>query len=43
MSEYPCQYKTSAPKLGEHDNEIFEQLGYSREKLDEYRSKGALI
>lgn len=43
MSEYPCQYKTSAPKLGEHDNEIFEQLGYSKEKLDEYRAKGALI
>jgi formyl-CoA transferase len=43
MSEYPVQYKTAAPDAGQHDDEVFEVLGYSKEKLDAYRQKGALI
>lgn len=43
MSEYPCQYKKFAPELGEDDNEVFEQLGFSKEKLNEYRAKGVII
>lgn len=42
MSEYPAQYKKFAPELGEDNKEVFEQLGFSKEKLDEYRAKGAL-
>lgn len=42
MSEYPVQYKTAAPDAGENDDEIFEALGFSKEKLDAYREKGAL-
>lgn len=43
MSDYPVQYKKSAPNLGEDDNEVFEALGFSKEKLDEYKQKGALL
>lgn len=43
MSEYPVQYKKAAPDAGENDDEIFEALGFSKEKLEEYRQKGALI
>ncbi|HCX62077.1 MAG TPA: carnitine dehydratase [Clostridiales bacterium] len=42
MSEYPVQYKKAAPDLGEDDDEIFESLGFSKEKLEEFRQKGAL-
>lgn len=42
MSDYPCQYYKFAPELGEDNNEVFEQLGFSKEQLDEYRVKGAL-
>lgn len=43
MSEYPVQYKKSAPNLGEDDDSIFEALGFSKEKLNEYKQKGALL
>ncbi|NYB73824.1 CoA transferase [Sedimentibacter hydroxybenzoicus DSM 7310] len=42
MNEYPVQYKKAAPDLGEDDDEIFESLGFSKEKLEEFRQKGAL-
>lgn len=43
MSEYPVLYKTAAPDAGQNDDEIFGALGYSQEKLKEYKEKGALI
>jgi len=42
MSEYPVQYKKAAPDAGEDDDEIFEALGFSKEKLNSYKEKGAL-
>lgn len=42
MSEYPCQYTKAAPDLGEDNFAIFEELGFSEEKLNEYKEKGAL-
>jgi formyl-CoA transferase len=43
MSEYPVQYKTAAPDAGQNDDEVFEALGYSKEKLAAYRQKSALV
>ena len=42
MSEYPCQYTKAAPDLGEDNFAIFEELGFSEEKLNEYKENGAL-
>lgn len=42
MSEYPCQFVKAGPELGENNREIFEALGFSKEKLDEYKEKGAI-
>ena len=42
MSEYPVQYRTAAPDVGENDDEIFEALGFNKERLNAYREKGAL-
>lgn len=42
MDRYPVQYKKAAPDLGEDNDEIFMELGFSKEKLDEYKAKGAL-
>ncbi len=42
MNTYPCQYKKAAPDLGEDNYEIFKELGFSDEKLQEYVEKGAI-
>jgi len=42
MSEYPSQYVKAAPDLGENNFEIFEELGFSKEVLEDYKAKGAL-
>lgn len=42
MNAYPCQYKKAAPDLGEDNYEIFKELGFSDEKLQEYIEKGAI-
>jgi crotonobetainyl-CoA:carnitine CoA-transferase CaiB-like acyl-CoA transferase len=42
MSEYPVHYSVPAPELGEHNYEVFEALGFSKDKIDEYKEKGAL-
>lgn len=42
MDTYPCQYNNAAPDLGEHNEEIFEALGFSKDKINEYKEKGAI-
>lgn len=42
MSKYPCQYTKAAPDLGEDNDEIFRSLGFTPEKLAEYKAKGAM-
>ena len=42
MSKYPCQYTKAAPDLGEDNYEVFKSLGFSDEKLAEYKAKGAI-
>ncbi len=42
MDRYPCHYEKAAPDLGEDNDEVFMSLGFSKETLDEYRSRGAL-
>lgn len=42
MDRYPCQYTKAAPDLGEDNDDIFTELGFSKEKLDEYKAKGII-
>lgn len=42
MEETPCNYHKAAPDLGEDNADIFTALGFSEEKLAEYRKLGAI-
>ncbi|MBI4297666.1 MAG: CoA transferase [Chloroflexi bacterium] len=42
MSETPWQLRRPAPLLGEHNEEVLSQLGYSREDLVRMREAGAV-
>lgn len=42
MSEYPCQYTKGAPMLGEDNDTIFRDLGFSDQELAQYRQAGAI-
>lgn len=42
MSTYPVRYLKAAPELGEDNEEIFKSLGFSDEKLQQCREKGAI-
>lgn len=39
LSETPAQYRHSAPKLGEHNEEILTQLGYSAADIEQLRKE----
>jgi len=39
LSDNPGQIKTRAPLLGEHTNQILEELGYSEEEVSNLRDK----
>ena len=42
MEETPCQYYTAAPDLGEDNEEIFKELGFTEEQLAQYRAAGVI-
>jgi formyl-CoA transferase len=42
MSEYPCTYHKSAPDLGEDDDEVLKEVGFSDEQIAKLRADGAI-
>ena len=40
MSESPAALRSSAPELGQHNQEIYSELGLSRDEIDRLGSKG---
>lgn len=42
MEETPCVYYKAAPDLGEDNDEIFKELGFTDEELAKYRESGAM-
>lgn len=42
MKEAPCQYKSAAPDFGEHNREIFKELGFTDEQLDAFKAEGVI-
>lgn len=42
MSEYPCQYTKGAPMLGEDNDAVFRDLGFTEQELAQYREAGAI-
>ncbi len=42
LSETPAQFRNFAPLLGQHTQEILQELGYSRELVEELRKAGAV-
>ena len=39
LSETPVQYKTAPPAVGQHNREVMESFGYTKEEIDEYIQK----
>ncbi|HBN84797.1 MAG TPA: CoA transferase [Clostridiales bacterium] len=42
MSKTPAQFKTPAPRLGQHNEEILQQLEFSFEEIDEFKQKSII-
>ncbi|QYR64071.1 CaiB/BaiF CoA transferase family protein [Fusobacterium animalis] len=42
MIETPCRYTKAAPDLGEDNYNIFKELGYTDEELDNYKKSGVM-
>ncbi len=42
FSETPAEVAAAAPELGQHSEEILQELGYSWERIEELRSQGVL-
>ncbi len=42
FSETPAEVAPAAPELGQHSEEILQELGYSWDEIGELRSQGAL-
>lgn len=42
MEETPCQYIKAAPDLGEDNEEVFRELGFTAEQIAEFRAIGAI-
>jgi len=42
FSETPAKVAAAAPELGQHNEEILQELGYSWERIEELRSQGVL-
>ncbi len=43
FSETPASWRRPAPQLGEHTDEILQELGYSNEDISRLRSSGAIL
>ena len=39
---YKCEYRKAAPDLGENNDEIFRELGFTEEQLAKAREDGAI-
>lgn len=42
LSDTPAQFKSFAPALGEHTNEILKELGYAISEIDSLKNDGAI-
>ena len=42
MEETPCQYTKAAPDLGEDNEAVFRDLGFTDEELAHYREIGVM-
>lgn len=42
MSEYPCEYKVAAPDLGQHDDEVLKEVGFSEKQIAKLRECGSI-
>jgi crotonobetainyl-CoA:carnitine CoA-transferase CaiB-like acyl-CoA transferase len=42
MSDTPCAIGRPSPRLGQHNEEILAELGYSGEKIKELKEKGVV-
>lgn len=42
MSEYPVEYNKAAPDLGENNDQILEDLGYSKEDIENFKENGVI-
>ena len=42
MSEYPCTYRKAAPDLGEDDDEVLTEIGFTAEQIATLRADGAI-
>ena len=42
LSETPAEFKSFAPLLGQHTNEILHGLGYTEQEIEELRTSGAV-
>ena len=42
LSETPGSIYSIAPKLGEHNEEIFKELGVKKDKIDSYSQEGII-
>jgi crotonobetainyl-CoA:carnitine CoA-transferase CaiB-like acyl-CoA transferase len=42
LSGTPGRFRLPAPKVGEHNDEIYTRIGYSTERLADLRARGVL-
>jgi crotonobetainyl-CoA:carnitine CoA-transferase CaiB-like acyl-CoA transferase len=42
LSETPGEVRWSGPRLGEHNEEVYEELGIGRDELDDLAAKGVI-
>jgi crotonobetainyl-CoA:carnitine CoA-transferase CaiB-like acyl-CoA transferase len=42
LSETPGRFRLPAPKVGQHNDEIYTRIGYSAKSLDELRARGVI-
>lgn len=42
LSETPAKFRSFAPLIGQHTEEILQGLGYSQQRIEEMRRSGAI-
>jgi len=42
LSETPAKFRSFAPRMGQHTDEIMQSLGYDKQQLEELRKSGAI-
>jgi CoA:oxalate CoA-transferase len=43
FSETPAAWRRPAPRMGQHTDEILQQIGYTKEEIDGFRKEGAIV